>query len=346
MGVSLFAIYMGGVYVGGIGCIFSLLGLSLLVMNTAFRRFIQRLRGTTLFEAINNLKYRKIIGSHQEVANAWDGVIAQYVEGKIDRKQYLPLQDLGTEKIIWQYWGQGICGEELPETVRLCFHSVDRHADGFKVIRLTDETVADYLNIPEDILRKRERGQIGPAFFSDLLRVMLLATYGGVWLDATIMMTGRFPQEFMQGDHFCYQRDDNEPYKKIWENAYIYYYCWREGFEVRMLNSILWAKRRSEMMKILSDLLIYYWQNNDTSKEYFFFQVLYNRLTTGAFKHLKPAVVSDCTPHILFAVILGTLLPYGFDDALSKSHLHKLSYFKGGKMKRLNALVQRLDRNA
>ena len=312
-------------------------------MSASHRRFQQRIKGTYPLRLINNLTYHRLIASHRRVGEAWDKVINQYIAGEIEHRQYVPLRDLGTEKIIWQYWGQGISREKLPEVVQICFESVDKYAGDFKVIRLTDENIADYLSIPKEILDKRDSGLMKKVFFSDLLRVMLLASYGGIWLDATILMTGSFPREFMQGDHFCYQRDDQEPYKRIWENAFIYYYCWRDKFQVRMLRSILWAKKGSEMMTLLSDLLLHYWLHDEKSKEYFFFQILYNRLITGAYQRLKPIVISDCTPHLLHAVILGTLLPYSSQDALSKSNLHKLSYFKKGELQRLREIVRQLE---
>lgn len=314
-------------------------------MGLACRIFKQRLKATGLLDPINFVKYLKCIRSHKIAGDQWDKIISDYINGKIKRHQFLPKQNIGTEKIIWQYWGQGLEKKNLPESTQISFDSVDKFADDFKVIRLSDHNLSDYIDIPTELLHKRDSGQMNRAFFSDVLRVMLLATYGGIWLDATIFMTGKFPEEYMQGDHFCFQRDDNEPYKKVWENDFIYYYCWRDRFEVRMLNSIMWAKKGSEMMSILSDLLLYYWQHHDKSNEYFFFQVLYNRLTTGAYKHLKPKVVSDCTPHILYAVLIGTILPYTIDDALAKSNLHKLSYFKKGNLERLKKVAREVDVN-
>ena len=41
----------------------------------------------------------------------------------------------------------------------------------------------------EEIVEKWKRGIIGPAHFSDLIRLELLVRYGGYWIDATVYCT-------------------------------------------------------------------------------------------------------------------------------------------------------------
>lgn len=291
------------------------------------------------FNWLYGKKSRLILQSHQEVAGYWDAVIEEYQKGGITHYTYSPKASVQPGKVIWQYWGQGIKREELPEVVRTCFDSVDKYAGDFEVIRLTDNTIRDYLDVPEEILQKVQSGEIRRVFLSDLLRVMLLATYGGIWLDATILMTGTFPKEFMVGDHFLFQRDSHEPYKSIWEKSFIYYFSWHPDFQVNMLSSILWAKPGSEMMIMLSDLLQYYWLHVAAPKEYFFFQILYNRLVTGDYQRLRPQIVSDCPPHILHMLVRGARLPYSSKYALEHSKLHKLTYFTDREMNRMNQLL-------
>lgn len=293
------------------------------------------------FNWVYGKKAKKILQSHQEVAGYWDAVIEEYQKGDIVHHTYSPKASVQPGKVIWQYWGQGVKRDELPEVVRTCFDSVDKYAGDFEVIRLTDNTIRDYLDVPEEILQKVQSGEIRRVFFSDLLRVMLLATYGGIWLDATILMTDAFPKEFMVGDHFCYQRDSRELYKNIWEKSFIYYFSWHPDFQVNMLSSILWAKPGSEMMTLLSDLLQYYWLHEAAPKEYFFFQILYNRLVTGDYQRLRPQIVSDCPPHILHMLVRGARLPYTSKYALEHSTLHKLTYFTDREMDRMNQLLSK-----
>lgn len=110
---------------------------------------------------------------------------------------------MGTQKVIWQYWGQGIDKDELPEIIQICFDSVDRNKNDYQVIRLTDITISEYIDLPDFVWRKREYVQFTRTFFSDLLRVALLSTYGGVWLDATILLTGSIPAVYEKTDFLC-----------------------------------------------------------------------------------------------------------------------------------------------
>ncbi|NHQ68859.1 capsular polysaccharide synthesis protein, partial [Elizabethkingia miricola] len=132
-----------------------------------------------------------------------------------------------------------------------------------------------------------------------VLRLALLKTYGGVWLDATVMLTGSLPGQFSSLDYFVYQRDSNEQHKDYWENVYAYYWGWNKGFKVCMLNSIFFAKKGSVMVSALLDLMLYYWKTQNDILDYFFFQILYKQLTAREYINEVCPVVSDTIPHII-----------------------------------------------
>jgi mannosyltransferase OCH1-like enzyme len=157
------------------------------------------------------IREKIILYKHRKTAGFWNQVIRAYFDGKIERYSFIPFRQFPeNKKIIWQYWGQGINEESLPGVVRICFASVDKYKGEYEVIRLCDDTVKDYIDFPGFIWKKRKNGQLSVAFFSDLLRLALLHTYGGVWLDATILLTGFLPEEYVKLDYFVFQRDDNE----------------------------------------------------------------------------------------------------------------------------------------
>lgn len=89
---------------------------------------------------------------------------------------------------IWLCWWQG--EDKAPEIVRACIASVRRNAGSRKVILLTAENYLEYVSIPEWAVEKFRRGVISPTHFSDILRLSLLAEYGGIWLDASMYCTG------------------------------------------------------------------------------------------------------------------------------------------------------------
>ena len=83
---------------------------------------------------------------------------------------------------IWVFWQQGF--EQAPEVVKDCFRSLQQHAGGHPVIALTGENLKEYVDLPDYVWEKHRRGIISHTFLSDVARFVLLAKYGGFWVDA------------------------------------------------------------------------------------------------------------------------------------------------------------------
>lgn len=107
-------------------------------MASLFIRALQRVLPQTLWL---NLRQRPIIKQHERVARYWQPLIAKWQEGRLPHYELTPKKDLPRDKVIWQYWGQGIAEDSLPEVVKLCFASVDRYRGEYQVIRLSDDTI-------------------------------------------------------------------------------------------------------------------------------------------------------------------------------------------------------------
>lgn len=228
-------------------------------------------------------------------------------------------KDLGTDKIIWQYWAQGY--DQVPEIVRQCLDSVDRWAADYTIIRLSDANVSDYLDIPGFVQQKRAVFSV--AHFSDLLRLMLLKAYGGVWLDATVFLSGPIPAEYAGQDIFFFRRDPAEPHYKYWRNTYAYYFGWAKGFRVNMLNSILFAKVGNKEISELCDMMLVWWKYHDGIPDYFFFQILFD--VYGYPNNML--LVSDTLPHYLQQSVNDPRFDLmSRETILERIPLHKLSY--------------------
>lgn len=93
---------------------------------------------------------------------------------------------------IWVFWWSG--EKEAPEIVKACIKSIRRNSNGHEVIVLNKDNYTDYVDMPEYVLKKRNQGIISLANFSDILRLSLLATYGGVWIDATAFISQPIPE--------------------------------------------------------------------------------------------------------------------------------------------------------
>ena len=83
-------------------------------------------------------------------------------------------------KTIWMMWWQGL--DNAPHIVKRCHASWQRHNPGWTVTVLDETNYQDYL----DLAAITASGNaIRLQALSDIIRVQLLARYGGVWVDAT-----------------------------------------------------------------------------------------------------------------------------------------------------------------
>ena len=266
------------------------------------------------------LRERKILAQHRRVAKICSSLIDEYQTQPVSFT-FTPKVAFETDKIIWQYWAQGY--DNVPEVVSRCLASVDRYTEGYTIIRLTDDTLSTYLDLPDFLVAKRQL--MTTAHFSDLLRLMLLKTYGGIWMDATILLTGPIPREYAESDFFVFRRDPNEPDYRYWRNVYAYYFGWAKGFRVNMLSSFMVAKRDNPIVSELCNLMLFWWMKYDAFPDYFFLQIMVDVYCTRFNRDFLQA--SDTHPHYLQQSISDP----GFDlmdrELIEKKiPIHKLTY--------------------
>ena len=101
---------------------------------------------------------------------------------------------------IWVCWWTG--EETAPLLIKQCIHSIRCNSGSHPVNLITQSNYKEYLNIPTHIIQKVNDGTMCLANFSDYLRFSLLATYGGLWLDATIFCRASLPDEYFTAPIF------------------------------------------------------------------------------------------------------------------------------------------------
>lgn len=89
---------------------------------------------------------------------------------------------------IWVMWWQG-ADVEKPNLIKTCIESIRRNKGDYAVVIIDKNNYKDYIEIPEIILDKFDKGVIGIAAFSDYIRFALMEKYGGWYLDATVYVT-------------------------------------------------------------------------------------------------------------------------------------------------------------
>lgn len=140
-----------------------------------------------------------------------------YSENYQDRLQRFGIEKDPKKKLderipVFTMWFQG--ENQAPEIVRICFDSMRRHFDNkrFNLIVLDDESIWKYVDLPSFLKGKWDR--YGKAHQSDILRLILLYQYGGLWTDATFYFCKPMPEELLHLNLFAFKYGDKLKYNK------------------------------------------------------------------------------------------------------------------------------------
>ncbi len=89
------------------------------------------------------------------------------------------------KKIIWAFWDTSV----LPNLVQKCIHSWRVHLPDWEIIIFSTKTMEPYISLDE---LPSSFSELSSPFKSDLLRLLLLKKYSGVWLDSSLFMLDNF----------------------------------------------------------------------------------------------------------------------------------------------------------
>ena len=87
-------------------------------------------------------------------------------------------------KIIWLFWD----GEITSPVVKACVANLKFYLPDFKITILNKENLKKYLCEDETVMQEA----LPLANYTDLIRLALLHKFGGIWLDASILITENF----------------------------------------------------------------------------------------------------------------------------------------------------------
>jgi hypothetical protein len=90
-------------------------------------------------------------------------------------------ESVGLPKTIWILWLQGFAA--APPLVQKCLQSWKRHNPAWNVAELDQGNLGTWLDLPAII--DTGRTDVTRQALSDIVRINLLAEYGGVWADST-----------------------------------------------------------------------------------------------------------------------------------------------------------------
>ena len=222
-------------------------------------------------------------------------------------------KEINDSHTIWQCWFQGL--DDRPEIVTECMDSVKKYApEGYRIVYLTNANYKDYVCLPEEIERARRSGIIADAHFSDIIRVYLLAAYGGIWIDATCLMTSCIPDYILEAPFFCYRSQG--------EFAYTY-----------IQSCFMKALPCHPMISKLYSFLVYYWKHNDYLIHYFLVHLMFKSLVSSdkemcnEFQRLNRGMDDAPMHYMFYALKRGAKYSECLKEKASKqSFIHKLTY--------------------
>ena len=213
-------------------------------------------------------------------------------------------------RIIWICWLQGV--ERAPEIVKRCIASVRRYMAAYEIRIITAENISDNVILPEYIIRKYKKGTITPAHFSDILRTALLVQHGGIWLDATVLLSDSIPTEMTEAPLFVFQKSCLQALPHFGSNWFIV------------------AHKGNPVLQRMLDLLYAYWQKENIVRDYFIYHIfLYLIFTCNQQgQHAKKAIpyIPNVDVHTLQFSLFEAYTDKGWQQIISRSVIHKLTW--------------------
>ncbi len=231
-------------------------------IKSLFWQFINSIIKILLEVFVFNRKIRRILKG-----NWAKFYLKKYIKKGIknSEKNTLPYientqKNLNKNSIIWQYWESP--NGEIPPLVQACLNSVKKYKGNYERILLTPNNVKEYVKIPEIFWKLKEKGIIKTAFFSDILRTCLLIQNGGIWIDATVLLTEDLPEHIKNAELFVFQND-----LKIDLDG------------LNMASYFIASKSNNKILKDTLSSLIEYWNENNFLINYFTFLHAFTMVT-------------------------------------------------------------------
>lgn len=220
-------------------------------LNTFIAKIDIQIMNRTGYRETNKFK-KRLIKKHS--------TMMKYIENEY--KEYLNNYDFKNVKLndiddryrdkIWVCWWQGL--EQSPEIVKKCVDSIIKNSGNYEVILLDENNYRNFVDFPDWIEEKRKKGIISRTHYSDLLRLEILANYGGIWLDSTFYCIGNKFKEYFSLPLWSIKRPD-------------YLHCSVAcGYFANYSLGCKVENRR--VYAIIRDFFVEYWKNNDEIIDY------------------------------------------------------------------------------
>ena len=226
---------------------------------------------------------------------------------KIDQ-EVIDLKLRQGNNIVWFFWDDGL--ENAPQLVKRCYANLKKFKPtGYEVVLLNKSNMEEYVDIPQYVLDKYRRGCIPSANFSDILRLLLLVQYGGIWMDATVYLSSNL-DDFKNLDQMF-----------VFSNEY------RNDDIINFDNWFIVAKPNNLLLKKTLNLLLMYWKKENVLREYFICHLFFKMVTEKYPQEWEDTnKLTTLLPHSLYHMQYEVFNKEKLKKDFELCCVHKMSY--------------------
>lgn len=212
---------------------------------------------------------------------------------------------------LWFCWWQG--REAMPEIVAACYRQLCKNKPvGRDIVFIEESNYKDYVSLDPIILDKFNKGVISITHLSDILRANLLYSYGGIWVDATILCPSGLDDDLLNKPFFSISVPDKTQYisKGLW--------C---GF-------LMGGCAGNPVFKFLSDCFNDYWNKYDRLVDYYMIDYIIAIAFERDISVRKSISGNSLSLPELYALqhSLNATFDEHHKDILTKNPFHKLTW--------------------
>ena len=211
---------------------------------------------------------------------------------------------------VWICWFQG--EENAPPLVKACINSMRINLPDKDIVVLSNDNISQYIDLPQYIIDKYKKGIIGPAHFSDLIRIELLTKYGGIWADATVLCTSKnIPDAIIKSQLFVFQEMD----------------LVRNDKNSIVASSWFINSQSNQRILLLTKKLLYeYWKSANKLDHYFTFHIFFAIAARRYSEDFaKIPMYNNHSPHTLQFELSNDYDKERWSEILKMSCFHKLN---------------------
>ena len=220
----------------------------------------------------------------------------------IERKEPTIGKDSGYLFLLWlQGW------DNAPLIVKKCRQSVEKYVTNRKIIYLNEKNCMNYIEIPNDIQELHKKGIICNAHYSDLIRLELLKNWGGLWLDATV---------FLSGELYSYITDQS-----------LFTYQLPKFYARSISNWLMYAHSNHIIIEETLHLLYTYWRTEMKCVNYYVMHYLFRTVTNIYYQEWsKVPFFTNLTSTILASELDSMYNEKRLKEIMNMTHIHKLNH--------------------